>query len=298
LAGELCFNSVVGVEADVQVRIRHLEEPMTRYLSVSFIALFGLAAVTTSYAQTAQYDLRTLPYDHVHLSVPDPEKAAAWYATNLNGVQIEGTTQVKFADTLLAFRKGEGAMASAGSVIDHIGFSFALLDLKLASLESAGAKITTPARNVEGLFRLAFVEDPWGIKIELVGDKDTPGFHHIHLRATDPEEMFKWLGDAFGGERTKLGGQLDGIKHKVADAGEYQEGQLWIFVQKADTAPKPSVGTVIDHLGWRTSNLDQTAADLKAKGVKFTEDPRDAGNLRISFIEGPGGLRVEVLQRP
>ena len=271
---------------------------MTRYLSVACVALFGLAAVTASYAQTAQYDLRTLPLDHVHLSVPDPDKAADWYATNLNGVRMEGTTQVKFGDMRVAFRKGDAPTASAGSVIDHIGFSFALLDLKLASLERAGAKITTPARDVEGLFRLAFVEDPWGTRIELVRDKDTPGFHHIHLRATDPEAMYTWLRDGFGGERTKLGGRLDGIIHKAADAPEYAEGVVWIFVQKADAAPKPSAGTVLDHVGWRTPDLAATAANLKTKGVKFTEEPRAAGDLQIAFLEGPDGLRVEVVQRP
>lgn len=263
---------------------------MAKHLSASFVALFGLLAATTALAQTSLYDIRTLPYDHVHLSVPDPAKAADWYAENLNGVRVEAAPQVRFGNTLFSFRQAEkAALPSAGSVVDHIGFSFALFDLKLGQLEAAGAKVTSPARDVEGLFRIAFVEDPWGVRIELVQDKDTPGFHHIHLRSTDPEAMLKWVADAFGGERTKMKGRLDGVKHG---------GNLWIFVQKADAAPTPSQGAVIDHLGWRTPNLEKTAADLKSRGVKFTTEPRAAGDLKISFVEGPDALRVEVLQRP
>lgn len=262
---------------------------MTRHLSVFVVALFGPLAAAATHAQTAPYDIRTLPYDHVHLSVPDPAKAADWYAKHMSGTRVEGAAQVKFGDVRFSFRQAEKAPPSAGTVIDHIGFSFALLDLKLAELEAAGAKVTSPARDVEGLFRLAFIEDPWGVRVELVQDKDTLGFHHIHLRSTDPEGMLKWVENAFGGERTTMRGRLDGVKHG---------GNLWIFVQKANEAPKPSMGTAIDHIGWRTPDLDRTAANLKAKGVRFTTEPRAAGDLRISFIEGPDALRVELLQRP
>lgn len=256
---------------------------MTNRLSVPVIALVALLAVTTVHAQT-------LPYDHVHLSASDPARAADWYVKYIGGVRVQGAPQVRFGDTLLSFRQADKAPPSEGTVIDHIGFSFPNLDLKLKELESVGVKITSPARTVEGLFSLAFAEDPFGVRLELVQDLETLGFHHIHLRATDPEAMFKWVSDAFGGERTKLKGRLEALKYP---------GSVWLLVSKANEAPKPSLGAAIDHLGWKTTNLDQTAAALKAKGVKFTTEPRDANNnLRISFVEGPDGLRVEVLQRP
>ena len=99
--------------------------------------------------------------------------------------------------------------------------------------------------------------------------------------------MFAWLEKSFGGQRAKLAGKLDAVKY----------GNLWILAQKADMPPTPSLGNAIDHLGWATANLDGTAVDLKGKSVKFSMEPRAVGTLKVSFVDGPEGLRVEVLQR-
>jgi len=36
------------------------------------------------------------------------------------------------------------------------------LDAKLAEWRAAGIKVVTPARDIPGLFELAFIEDAWG----------------------------------------------------------------------------------------------------------------------------------------
>jgi len=244
------------------------------------ILTIPLAAV----GQTTQ----TAPYDHVHLSVPDPAKAAEWYIKYMGGAKA-GANDVSFGSTLLMFRKAEGAPGSTGSVIDHIGFSFSDLDAKMKELQTpeAGAKVTMAVRDVPNLFKLGFIEDPWGVKIEVVQDPETPGFHHIHLRATDPEGLMKWISDSFGGERAKLKGRIDGLKY----------GPVWVLAQKSNEETAASNGRAIDHLGWRAVNLDKTSAELKAKGVKFTMEPRAYGSLRIAFVDGPAGLKVELVQR-
>ena len=80
--------------------------------------------------------------------------------------------------------------------------------------EANGVKIVRAVTEQPGLFKMAFVEDPWGTRIEVAQDPDIIGLHHIHLRAQDPEAMFTWLLAKFGGERTKLKGQVDGIKYR------------------------------------------------------------------------------------
>lgn len=100
--------------------------------------------------------------------------------------------------------------------------------------------------------------------------------------------MFKWLSDLLGGEKTKLMGRLDGLKY----------GKVWVFVQKANEEPAPSAGHAIDYLGWRAANLDTTAVEFRNRGAKFTTEPGAAGSSRISFVEDPSGLRVEIRQRP
>ncbi len=39
---------------------------------------------------------RTLPYDHVHMAAPDPEKALDWYKKNLGGIAGESAERVAF----------------------------------------------------------------------------------------------------------------------------------------------------------------------------------------------------------
>ena len=54
----------------------------------------------------------------------------------------------------------------------------------------------------------------------------------------------------------------------------------------------------LDHIALGVDDLDAVAADLKAKGAKFITEPTQSNpNLKISFIEGPVGIRVEILQR-
>ncbi len=144
------------------------------------------------------------------------------------------------------FLQKADAKPSSGSAIDHIGFSFADLDAKMKEFEAAGVKIVTPARDVPGLFKLAFVEDPWGTRIEVVQDPERLGLHHVHMRGPDPEEVFSWLQAKFGGQRTKLKGRIDAIKYSAPGFSD-----MWILVQKGDA--EPSEGHAIDHIGWRSA---------------------------------------------
>ncbi|MGE0132450.1 MAG: VOC family protein [Blastocatellales bacterium] len=249
----------------------------------------GLETKGEATGQSASAQPATAPYDHVHLSVPDPAKAVEWYIKYMGGAKGPGANEVSFGSTLLMFRKADGAGPSAGSVIDHIGFSFSDLDAKMKELQTpeAGAKVTMAVRDVPNLFKLGFIEDPWGVKIEVVQDSETPGFHHIHLRGADPEGLMKWVSDSFGGERAKLKGRIDALKY----------GSVWVLAQKSSQETAASAGRVVDHLSWRAANLDKSMAELKAKGVKFTSEPRTFGALKFVFVEGPAGLRVEVIQR-
>jgi len=246
------------------------------------LILFGFANLTS--AQT------TAPYDHMHLAAPDPVKAVDWYRRNFGGEPMaENTDRLMFGKTRFIFMKSETAQPSAGSAIDHVGFSVADLDAKMKELAAAGVKVVTPARDVPGLFKIAFIEDPWGVKIEVVQDPETLGFHHIHLRGPDTNAILAWYQEKFGGERTKLKGRLEALKY----------GDVWVLAQQGEATP--SVGHAIDHLGWRVNDLDSKLAELKGKGVKVTGEPRElklaTGVVHFGFVEGPSSTRIEVVQR-
>src|ERR1051325_3041227 len=95
---------------------------------------------------------RSVPYDHVHLAVPDPDKAAEWYTRNLDGQAGENPGRVMFEPftgkrplpVQLIFLRAADAKPSEGSVIDGIGFSVADVAAKTKALEGDGAKVVAP----------------------------------------------------------------------------------------------------------------------------------------------------------
>lgn len=248
---------------------------------------FGVAVLLAALwlAMPAGAAADVVGFDHVHLNVPDPAAAVAWYQKYMGATPGPAPDRVLAGKTLIIMTKAASAEPSALSAVDHIGFSFADLDAKMKELDAAGAKVVNPVRDVPGLFKLAFIEDPWGVKIELVQDAETLGFHHVHLRTPDPDAALAWYLANFGGERAKLKGRNDAVKY----------GEVWILAQKGDAAP--TAGRAIDHIGWRATNLDATAAALKGKGVTFTTDPEARNTLRVAFLEGPSGVKIELVQR-
>src|SRR3982751_5003995 len=107
--------------------------------------------------------------DHIHLNVPDQAKGVEWYQKYFGGKPMtEAPDRLMFGDTRLIFLKNDKGQPSSGSALDHIGFSVADIDATMKTFETGGVKVVNPVREVAGLFKLAFVEDPWGTRIEVV----------------------------------------------------------------------------------------------------------------------------------
>ncbi len=257
----------------------------------SFSPLFTAIVLLAISGFEAGAQTETLLYDHLHMAVPDPQAAAQWYQDHLGGEEVDGRDErLLFGTTRLIWQQSPDRRPSTGSVIDHIGFSFSDLDSKLRELEAAGATITTPRRDVEGLFPLSFVEDPWGVRLELIEDSQHLGFHHIHLRSPEPEIALQWYADQFGGVRTPLRGRLDGILYP---------GNVWLLISRGETFP--SSEGAIDHLGWRALDLEPKMGELRSKGVEITREPMGLtfvnGQIFFFFVGGPSGASVELVQR-
>ncbi len=251
-----------------------------------------VVACMTALAAPAMAQTPVMPIlDHIHLNVPDQAKGVEWYQKAFGGKTLaEAPDRLMLGETRLIFLKNDQGQPSTGSALDHIGFSVADLDAKMKELEAAGAKIVTPARDVPGLFKLAFVEDPWGTRIEVVQDSEKLGLHHVHLRAPDPAVALAWYKEKFGGETAKLKDRIDGLRY----------GGVWILATRGEATP--SEGHAIDHIGWQTPNLASKTSELKAQGVKFTTEPRPlklaSGTMvNFAYLEGPSGAKIELVQR-
>jgi catechol 2,3-dioxygenase-like lactoylglutathione lyase family enzyme len=278
--------------------------------------LFSLTVGAPAWAQL------TDPFDHLHVAVADVEGARDWYIKHMGANEGETPETVAWGKwptdhplpIQLHFLLSADARPSAGSTIDHIGFSFTDLGPRVDALRAAGVKIVSPVTEVPGLGKQAVAEDPWGTKLVLVEDPDALGIHHVELRVPDPDRTLQWYVHAFGGDRTKYKGQIDAIRYRDL-------GVFYIFAVK-DAGATSSTGHSIDHISFGPIDLDKVVNALTSEGAKFTSNPNprinpacrfvqadNGGDIRrlycaqpdqlshrVVYLEGPDGVHLELVQ--
>jgi len=261
--------------------------------------IYAIALVLGSANIVAAQTRGMLPYDHIHLNEPAAE-ASVWWEKNIPGGRriTEAPDRIMYGAVRLMFLGSRSSGGSKGSVIEHLGFSVADLEAKMRELAAINTKVIEPVKNVPGLYKTALIEDPWGTQIQLVQDPELMGLHHVQLRSPDTESAYAWLLDKFGGERTKIKGQLDSIKYQ----GTGGFTTVYILIERGESAP--SQGRAIDHIGWRsTTPINETKAMLEAKKVELTSQPRplnlpNGPPINYFYVAGPSGTRIEIVERP
>lgn len=241
----------------------------------------------------------TIPFDHIHVNEPAAE-ASQWWEKNIPGGRriSEAPNRIMYGAVRLMFLSPRSSGGSDGSVIEHLGFSVADLDATMRALAAIDTKIIEPVKSTPGLYKTALIESPWGTRIQLVQDPDLLGLHHVQLRSPDPDAMFKWLLDKFGGERTKIKGQIDSVKYAGVP------GFTAVYVVAVKGSSVPSLGRVIDHIGWRSmGTIAETKAMLEKKSVELTSQPRplelpNGPSINFFYVAGPDGARIEIVERP
>jgi len=244
---------------------------------------------------------RAADYHHVHITSASPVQAVAWYARHMGCEPL--TDRSDAADCYgveVVFVPQTTNGGSQGTGVDHIGFSFEDLPAKMAELEAVGVRGSgvrlqrnpdgSTWREVPGLFKLAFIFDPWGTRIELVEDPETPGFHHAHLSASDPEATLAWYRDVMGGEPASLKGRLDGLRF---------DGVWFLVSRNSDGEPGSTVERAIDHVAFVVDDLGPAATEFRRQGVAFEQEPAvpEGGrtSARRAFLTGPDNVRVAVV---
>jgi catechol 2,3-dioxygenase-like lactoylglutathione lyase family enzyme len=109
---------------------------------------------------------------HIHLFVPDPPAAQAWYVKNFGATAGKrgqfDTATVPGAE--IALTKSETPLIpSKGRSVDHIGFEVKSIDQFVKKLEGEGIHTEAAIRNSANAanLRIAYIMDPWGTYIEL-----------------------------------------------------------------------------------------------------------------------------------
>jgi catechol 2,3-dioxygenase-like lactoylglutathione lyase family enzyme len=228
-------------------------------------------------------------FDHLHLAASDQAKAVEWYRTHFGATATpEGAYRAMLGPVRLIFQRSEMPKPSQGSSLGLIGFSVPDVEAASKRLQAAGVRLVMPPMTMAGI-KMAQVADPWGTLIDVVQDEQQLGLHHVGLVSPDPAATLAWFASTFGGTAAKWRGR-DGIRY----------GGVWLFATKG--SGEPSAGHSIDHIGFRPANVDASVAAMKGKNVKVTTEPRpltlpSGAAMRLAFVESPGGVRIELVQR-
>ena len=141
----------------------------------------------TSRREKAIMPNASLAFDHVHLVSKDPHAAASWYVDKLGGKvirssDIRGAPQiyVSLGDATVIVRGQRPAELAAEKPslqwgIDHFGVRVkGDFDGFCAGLRSQGVAFSLEPTDFNPTTRIAFIQAPDGVSIELLNRKDEP----------------------------------------------------------------------------------------------------------------------------
>ena len=123
----------------------------------------------------------TIAFHHNHLISEDPKASATWYAEKLGGRILGGpealnspSIMVRFKGMILIIR-GRNADENIGSKdstqwgLDHFGFQVeGDFNAYCNGLKEKGVTFTRDPVEINPNLRIAFIEDPDGVSIELL----------------------------------------------------------------------------------------------------------------------------------
>ncbi len=119
---------------------------------------------------------------------------------------------------------------------------------------------------------------------------------HIHFYCGDIEKTEVYFRDVFGGKelsrekrpnsvliRMEIQGSILALMGVPPESGQFETG-------------KGKRG--LDHIGFKVKDLRAALDEVKAKGVRITQDLTVLpSGLKMAFVEGPDGIRIELLER-
>ena len=127
-----------------------------------------------------------MPYaiNHVHIRSADPHATATWYEKHFEakivserevmpgtitiGMEVGGPVRLNVSSKPTGSSNERSTAELNRLGLEHFGFNVEDLEADLARLESAGIRIVLPLTEVAGGARLAYIEGPDDVLIELV----------------------------------------------------------------------------------------------------------------------------------
>ena len=262
---------------------------------ITLVAIIALVLWQGSASAAETPIAEAVAFHNVHFRVTDADKAAAWYIAHLDAKPTEVRFRALLGEDLLVFFKDAAAGARAGGTLDHVGITVVDVDKKVKELQAAGARVAKVQGKKHGSIKSVVMEDPWGVRVELL-QNSTPGvLHHVHLNVRDPQVALKQMEATFGGHAEYSGKRLQALRY----------GGVRIY---ADDVQKPLPDdahrnhSVMWCLALAVADIKAAHTALINAGIRVPVGPATTPifgkSVGYVFVDVPGDIDVELLERP
>lgn len=266
-------------------------------------------------------------FHHVHLNTTDPRGAIDFYTGRFESEPARFAGRFNAVRTpqswLLFNRVGAAPPWELTSAIWHIGWGAENMPAEYDRQLKIGTRFFEPLTDISdiggnpnarpGSFYYAYVESPDRALIEL---NTAPHHHfgHLHLFSADPITAGEWYTKYFGVKRRSRAPSREPRFYRGLQIGpsvSFMLDEINIIIFPVEYAKKayadhwrgrtelePTRGRVIDHLGIRVDDLNETLSRMRQDGVKVTAAARvlAGGRIRSAFIEGPDRIGIELVE--
>ncbi len=159
-------------------------------------------------------------YHHSHLATADVDKTLGWYEAAFGGerTKFAGIVPgIRYDNVWLLAKKVDAPQAATkGRSIDHISWGFADLDAAAVDLKAQGVKFVSGPIAFGG-GKIAFIEAPEGVRIELVG----PGQPAPRAsRKQRPTQSSEWTNRCSTANRSRAGSNAAAKPSTASKNGE------------------------------------------------------------------------------
>ena len=262
---------------------------------IAALWLVSQLAAAAAFAQAAPPNEAGVTMGHWHLNSRDVEANKKLFVA-LGGVATKpGDFElVKFPGVFVFLHLRPGwppaTGGTEGTVVNHVSLVVANLQESVAKWKAAGLPMQ-PGHN--GRTDQAWITTADGLKVEILEDKtQTIPIRHHQIQYYVPEaaipEIQAWYVKHFGAKPGMRGG------NQTAEI----PGANLAFA-KTDKPTVPTLGRVLDHIGFDVKNLEEFCKKLDAAGIKLDRPIVTQPNGgKLTFIHDPWGTSIELNERP
>lgn len=261
-------------------------------------------------------------FHHVRLNVTDPQKTLRFYKKYLGAIEVQyhDLAPALFTERsfILLNKVDEPPPYMPRSAISHIGWASVDGQSDYEWLKGQGVEFETPIGKLGDNYGMYFY-GPDKELVELWTGGRNHRFDHVHLWATDVEQMVSWfrdhlnlLGQVFPKPTTRekqsirsiwMGRvQCDNVGIVVFGRPDFDSVWWPGGSYSNEDGPagdfEPTRGRAIDHLAFAYRDIQPVFERMKASGLQIVEPiarRQDVGHLSF-FVMAPDNILVEIVQ--